>query len=92
MYDFIAHTTAMLDLLKQLVEIESPSHDKAGVDKAFGAARALLEYAPKLKSKVAKAYDRARDTLELIERFGRIDEKTGLPVAKEGQPAALEAP
>ena len=34
MYDFEAHTSSMLALLKQLVEAESPSHDKAGVDRA----------------------------------------------------------
>ena len=34
MYDFEAHTSGMLALLKQLVEAESPSHDKAGVDRA----------------------------------------------------------
>ena len=33
MYDFSLHAPAMLDLLKRLVEIESPSHDKAGVDR-----------------------------------------------------------
>jgi glutamate carboxypeptidase len=33
MYDFNAHLPSMLALLKRLVESESPSHDKAGVDK-----------------------------------------------------------
>jgi glutamate carboxypeptidase len=32
MYDFSAHLPSMLALLKRLVETESPSHDKAGVD------------------------------------------------------------
>jgi glutamate carboxypeptidase len=32
MFDFFAHTPAMLSLLKRLVEIESPSHNKTGVD------------------------------------------------------------
>jgi glutamate carboxypeptidase len=32
MYDFNAYLTSMLALLKRLVETESPSHDKAGVD------------------------------------------------------------
>jgi glutamate carboxypeptidase len=31
--DFTAHTPRMLDLLKRLVETESPSHDKAAVDR-----------------------------------------------------------
>jgi glutamate carboxypeptidase len=33
MYDFSALTPAMLTMLKKLVETESPSHDKAGVDR-----------------------------------------------------------
>ena len=32
MYDYIAHLPTMLRLLKRLVEAESPSHNKAGVD------------------------------------------------------------
>jgi glutamate carboxypeptidase len=32
MFDFLAYTPAMLRLLERLVEIESPSHDKTGVD------------------------------------------------------------
>ncbi len=32
MYDFSAHTPGMLSMLKKLVETESPSHDKAGID------------------------------------------------------------
>jgi len=62
--------------------------DKAGVDKAFKAVRAFIEYAPELEIKAEKAYDRARGILELIERFGQIDEETGLPVSREIQPAA----
>ncbi|MGD0753203.1 MAG: M20 family metallopeptidase [Anaerolineales bacterium] len=33
MFDFFAHTPVMLSLLKRLAEIESPSHNKTGVDK-----------------------------------------------------------
>ena len=32
MFDFLAHAPAMLGLLERLVEIESPSHNKTGVD------------------------------------------------------------
>ena len=32
MYDYLIHTPTMLSLLKRLVETESPSHNKAGVD------------------------------------------------------------
>jgi len=33
MFDFLAHTPGMLRLLEKLVEIESPAHNKTGVDK-----------------------------------------------------------
>lgn len=54
--------------------------DKVGVERAFAAAKEYLEYAPKLKKKVAEAHQKTTETLELLDRLGSIDEKTGLPV------------
>lgn len=63
-------------------------NDKAGVDKALDAALAFCEYAPKMKEKVAAAYYQAQNTLELLKRYGPMDEATGKPVERQAPPSA----
>jgi hypothetical protein len=55
-------------------------HDRAKADRLLEAALDFCEYGPSWKQKVVKAYEEAQNTLEVLDRYGPIDESTGLPV------------
>ena len=67
-------------------------HDRAQADKLLNAALEFSGYAPAWKDKVVKAYEAAHSTLEILDRYGPIDEKTGLPVPPAEVPAEPAAP
>lgn len=73
-------------LLEQAA-LAAGDHDRARVDKLLDAALEFSGYAPTWKDKVVKAYEAAHNTLEILDRYGPIDEKTGLP-APPAEPAA----
>lgn len=69
--------------LLEEAQLAASRNDAAGVDKALDAALAFCEYAPKMKDRVAAAYEQAHTTLEVLKRYGPMDEATGKPVVKE---------
>jgi hypothetical protein len=66
--------------------------DAAGSGRFLDAALEFCEYAPQWKQRVVAARAAAGSTLEVLKRYGRPDEKTGLPVPAPGAPAAPALP
>lgn len=63
-------------------------HDRALTDKLLKAALDFCEYAPTWKGRTIKAHEQAHNTLDVLDRYGPVDEATGLPLPP---PAAEEA-
>jgi hypothetical protein len=55
-------------------------HDRALADKLLKAALDFCEYAPAWKDRTVKAYEQAHNTLDVLDRYGPVDEATGLPL------------
>ncbi|MBI5239056.1 MAG: hypothetical protein HY926_01150 [Elusimicrobia bacterium] len=66
-------------------------HDRALTDKLLKAALDFCEYAPGWKEKVLKAHEQARNTLEVLDRYGPVDEATGLPVPPPAEDGSAPA-
>lgn len=63
-------------------------HDRALADKLLKAALDFCEYAPAWKDRTIKAHEAAHNTLDVLDRYGPVDEATGLPVPPPAEPAA----
>ncbi|MBI4676895.1 MAG: hypothetical protein HY748_04870 [Elusimicrobia bacterium] len=64
------------------MRLSAAGHDKAAVVRLVDTAMAFVEYAPNWRPRVLKARETAVNTLAVLEQFGPMDEKTGLPVPK----------
>ncbi len=62
-------------------------HDRTKADKLLNAALEFCEYSPGSKAAVVAAYQQAHNTLEILDHYGMIDEKTGLPLPAPEAPA-----
>lgn len=69
--------------LLESAQLAAADNDKDSVRTILDAAFEFTEYAPGWKERVQQAARTAHDTMDLLDRFGPIDEETGLPVQEE---------
>ncbi|MBI5211045.1 MAG: hypothetical protein HY927_13830 [Elusimicrobia bacterium] len=65
------------------MQLAAADNDKRGVESLLASALEFVVYAPGWEKRVLRARETAVNTMAVLDRFGPIDEKTGLPVPKE---------